>query len=117
MMLKVTQFTLGSSPPKYQVVKHLWKIVKKLIAPYAHLMVLSKWNFSSMKKVRDVSFPTTVRRMAVRIQSQIIIKIAKEAFDFGKRFGISVNEDKTPAIRRITRSLKKELENKRHAED
>ena len=44
-------------------------------------------------------------------------KIAEEALQFGKSLGISIIGDKTRAVRRITRSLRKELENKRQARD
>ncbi|KAJ8429013.1 hypothetical protein Cgig2_012711 [Carnegiea gigantea] len=40
-------------------------------------------------------------------------KIAKEAFDFGKRLGVFVICDETPAIRRITRNLRKKSGSKR----
>ncbi|KAJ8439684.1 hypothetical protein Cgig2_022212 [Carnegiea gigantea] len=42
-------------------------------------------------------------------------EIAKEALDFGKRFGISIIGNEAPVIRRIRRSLRKELENNRQS--
>ncbi|KAJ8424727.1 hypothetical protein Cgig2_023391 [Carnegiea gigantea] len=42
-------------------------------------------------------------------------EIAKEALDFGKSLGISVIGNEAPTIRKITRSLRKELENKRQS--
>jgi len=49
--------------------------------------------------------------------SPIPTKIVKEALNLGKRIGISVTGDETLAFRRITRSLRKEFENKRHNKD
>ena len=40
------------------------------------------------------------------------IEIAKDALDIGKRLGISVVGDESPTIRRITRNLRKKIENK-----
>ena len=40
-------------------------------------------------------------------------EIAKEALDLGGKLGIFVMSDVTSIVRRIIRSLKKELENKR----
>ncbi|KAJ8448885.1 hypothetical protein Cgig2_030741 [Carnegiea gigantea] len=40
------------------------------------------------------------------------IEIVKEALDVGKRLGISIVGDENPIIRRITRSLRKKIENK-----
>ncbi|KAJ8432525.1 hypothetical protein Cgig2_030317 [Carnegiea gigantea] len=45
------------------------------------------------------------------------VEIVKEDLDFGKRLDISVIKNETPAIRRITRSLRKELENNRQSKD
>jgi len=45
--------------------------------------------------------------------SPIPTEIAKEALDFGKRLGLSTIGDEFPTIRRITKSLRKELKNKR----
>ena len=73
--------------------------------------------FNSMRKVRNLNFPAKVRRVAIRIRSQFtihspLLKLQKNALDLWKRLGISIISDETPIIRRIMKSLKKELENK-----
>ena len=42
------------------------------------------------------------------------IEITQETLELGEKLGISVIDDKTPAIRRITRSLGKEFKKKQH---
>jgi len=47
----------------------------------------------------------------------IPIEIAKEALDLGKGLGVSVIGYETSIVRRIMRSLRKEVENKRKTRD
>jgi len=70
IMLIVAQFMLKSSPPKYQVVDTLWKIVKRLIATYALSMVLLIWNFNSMRKVSGVNFPARTRKVVASVMNR-----------------------------------------------
>jgi len=64
-----------------------------------------------MRKVREVNFLVKNNNSPKSTQhSPTPNEIAKEALNFGKKLDLSVIE--SPAIRRITRSLRKELENK-----
>ena len=67
--------------------------------------------FSSKGKKRGNKNPKSVQN------SSTPFEIAKEVLDVRKSLGVSVIDDETPAIKRITRSLRKELDYKRQAED
>ncbi|KAJ8437228.1 LOW QUALITY PROTEIN: hypothetical protein Cgig2_012497 [Carnegiea gigantea] len=64
---------LGSSPLKHQVMDLQWRMMKKLIAPYALSMILLKWSFNFMRKKKYVNFLARIRREAIRIKSELQI--------------------------------------------
>ena len=69
------------------------------IAKNQHLTCINKGKKSGNKNSRPIhNSPTPT-------------EIVKEALEIGKRFGISVVGDETPAIKRITRSLRNKIEN------
>lgn len=66
-----------------------------------------KDKLSSKGKKRDNKNPKSAQNSPTPFEN------AKEALDVGKSLGVFVISDVTLAIRRITRSLRKELDNKR----
>ncbi|KAJ8423938.1 LOW QUALITY PROTEIN: hypothetical protein Cgig2_032952 [Carnegiea gigantea] len=95
-------------------------LMKRLLAPYALLVVLLKWNFNSIRTVNNVNFLARTRRVKISKSSHnspTPTEIAEEALQLEKRLGISIIDDETPVVRRITRSLRKALKNKRQARD
>ncbi|KAJ8431623.1 hypothetical protein Cgig2_029031 [Carnegiea gigantea] len=99
------RFTLGSFGPKYQV----------LITPFDGPLEMKlqlhmkseRCEHSSKGKKSDS------KNSKSNHNSPTPTEIAKEALDFGGKLGISVMSDAISTIRRIIRSLIKELKNKR----
>ncbi|KAJ8429669.1 LOW QUALITY PROTEIN: hypothetical protein Cgig2_010408 [Carnegiea gigantea] len=110
---------IGKLPSQAPSRGSLMEDAKKLIAPCTFLVMLLKWNFNFMKKVKDINFPARKGNKNSKLAQTLPMptEITKEILNFGKRLGISVISGETLAIRRIRRNLRKELDNKRQARD
>jgi len=75
--------------------------MKRSIAPHDLFMILLKWIFKSMRKVRDVNIPTRVRKKNGSKNSELnhdlpaSIKNAKEVLNLRKRLSISTIRHET----------------------